>query len=190
MFSNFSFIHSPGIPRAFLFFGRSFLSSSFHSCPTVIGYSVMSSRRNKRRSDFDILRNYVMKTPIEFDLFAEEIHPDSPDRPMWKEVLSLIESGQVRMLVVPRLRHIADDDPQTLTLFLKVIRKYRVALVSLKEKIDSRRDSQNEIIGHFSRSARMTGGAHFLNGAKSKASSTTKSSTTSAFPEQKKIGQS
>jgi DNA invertase Pin-like site-specific DNA recombinase len=122
-------------------------SIRFHS--PVVGYASLALGQ----SGFDSLYEFCQEMPFPTDLLAEDSSPSATHRPMWNEVLDLIEQKAVTTLVVPSLLHIAEGDARVLSIFLHLLRKYGVTLKSLEERIDSRRDSKAEILAHLKRAS-------------------------------------
>ena len=115
---------------------------SIFSSP-IVAYTCSSPSLN---SDLDFLRSWCDKIPIEIDIFTEEAHPSDPNRPVWSDLLTEIERGNITTLVVPSLFHISGDDYISLSKFLVFLKKHGGTLKSLTEVIDSRRESRNDII--------------------------------------------
>jgi DNA invertase Pin-like site-specific DNA recombinase len=121
-------------------------------CSHVIGYASLSKSPRTGLRDFQWLRNYTMKIPALVELLAEEVHPSSLNRPMWNEVLTSIEGGHVKLLIVPSLFHIAACDIGAMSDVLAFLTMHGVHLKSLKEGIDSRRQTRSEIMMTFKQS--------------------------------------
>ena len=112
----------------------------------LVAYASMAVSNSTQESDFEFLQSWCRRIPIEMDLLAEDVHPTAVVRPFWNEILKGIESGSITTLIVPSLFHIAGEDFISLSKFLVFLKAHRVALKSLIEVIDSRRDSNNDIV--------------------------------------------
>lgn len=118
----------------------SFIHFRFNS--PVVGYSSLAVRD----SGYSKLQRYFKKIPIQTDIVAEEVHPSQDYRPVWREVLELVERQAITALVVPSLFHVAGADVIGLVKVLNFLKAKGVRLKSLTEVIDSSRVSQREIV--------------------------------------------
>lgn len=117
------------------------------NAPTpIVAYASMVTSNPNHKCDLKLLRRWCSRVPGQMDILAEEIHPTDDHRPLWSEILALIERGAITTLVVPSLFHVAGDDFVALSKFLVFLKARGVTLKSLTEVIDSRRASQHEII--------------------------------------------
>ncbi len=117
-------------------------SSRFCSNSPVMGYASLALRD----SGLFMLQRYFQKIPFETDIAAEDLHPSQDYRPLWNEVLELIERRAITTLVVPSLFHIAADDFNLSRDVLKLMRTKGVRLKSLEEWIDSSKMPDDEIV--------------------------------------------
>lgn len=120
-------------------------SSRFCSYSPIVGYASLALRD----SGLFKLQSYFQKIPFETDIAAEDLHPRQDYRPLWSEVLELIERQAITTLVVPSLFHIAGDDFNLLRDVLKLMRIQGVRLKSLSEWVDNSRQPDNEILAGF-----------------------------------------
>ncbi len=99
-------------------------------------------------SDLNLLHEYFSENPLETEIVAEEILLDRDSPPTMEEILNLIEQGALITLVVPSLEHLVGKDVEKLRHVLGLLNIHEVRLKSLKENIDSNRDSRQEILSH------------------------------------------
>lgn len=114
-------------------------------CP-IVAYASMVISTKSGESDFEFLRRWCAKLPIDLEILADDVHPSAKERPFWMDLMNEIERGAISTLVVPSLFHIAGDDYIALSRLLTFLKTHRVTLKSLVEVIDSGRDSKTDII--------------------------------------------
>jgi len=112
----------------------------------MLAYASIAASNPNHESDLDLLRRWCCRIPVETEILAEEVHPSEHHRPLWNQVLAQIEQGTLTMLIVPSLFHIAGEDYIALSKALIFLRAHGVTIKSISEIIDSRRDSNHEII--------------------------------------------
>lgn len=122
-------------------------SCLFCSHSPITGYASMALND----SGLTKLQRYFQKIPFEVDIVGEEILPGEMSRPVWSEVLEMIEREAITTLVVPSLLHVAGDDFNSLANFLKFLRLKGARLKSLAEWTDSSRIQDREIMAVFAR---------------------------------------
>ncbi len=122
------------------------MPSRSDSFSPVVAYASIANSNLNRDCDLDLLRRWCARVPIEIEILAEEIHPCDSHRPLWNIVLDQIEREAITTLVVPSLFHITGDDYIALSKFLIFLKAHGVTLKSLAEVVDSRRNSNHEII--------------------------------------------
>jgi hypothetical protein len=120
------------------------LSSCFYGFPIVAYISL--ALENDKSTAFESIQEYCRNTPVETDIFAEDILPEEKDRPLWQQVLDLVERNDVSMIVVPSLKHVAGNDSKSMSSFLTFLKINNVRLKSLGEGVDSQRDSHLKIL--------------------------------------------
>jgi hypothetical protein len=120
--------------------------SRFLANSPVVAYASMVLSTHGEESDFEFLRRWCSKVPTDIEILADEFHPSVLERPFWNDLLNEIEREAITTLIVPSLFHIAGDDFIALSKFLTFLKVHHVTLKSIVELIDSRRDSQTEII--------------------------------------------
>ncbi len=118
----------------------------FMASSPVVAYASLVISTQGAESDFEFLRRWCSKVPVELEILADDVHPSAPDRQFWKDLLNEIERGAITTLIVPSLFHIAGDDFIALSKFLTFLKMHRVTLKSIVELVDSRRDSRTEIV--------------------------------------------
>jgi DNA invertase Pin-like site-specific DNA recombinase len=122
------------------------MSSSLSCCYSpVMGYASLALKD----SGLSKLNKYFQKIPFETEIVGEDIYPTAECRPVWNEVLELIERQALTTLVIPSLLHVAGDDFTSLANFLSLLRLKGVRLKSLAEGVDSSRLPGNEILAAF-----------------------------------------
>lgn len=123
------------------------MSSCFYGFPIVAYVSL--ALENDKTTALESVQKYCRDTSVETDIFAEEILPDEKHRPLWQKVIELIYSGNVSILIVPSLEHIAGNNPKFLSAFLTLLKIKSVRLKSLAEGIDSQRHSRTKILSRL-----------------------------------------
>jgi len=88
---------------------------------------------NPNGSDLEKTRKYCMDLPFQVDLFAEEVHPNSKDRPLFQEVLDRIEEEDVSMLILPNRYHLNGDKPDQMAYLTRFLDLNGVDLVFTDE---------------------------------------------------------
>ena len=109
---------------------------------------------NPKGHDLERTRQYCMKLPFQVDLFAEEIHPNSKDRPLFQEVLDRIEEEDVSMLILPNRYHLNGDKPDQMAYLTRFLDLCGVELV-FTDEVDfsndefSDRSFPNSVLNQF-----------------------------------------
>lgn len=125
------------------------MSSCFYGFPIVAYISL--ALENDKSAAFASVQEYCRNTSVETDIFAEEILPEEKDRPLWQQVVDLVERSEVSMIVVPSLQHIAGKDSKSMSSFLTFLKINNVRLKSLAEGVDSQHDSHLKILSRFNK---------------------------------------
>jgi hypothetical protein len=109
------------------------MSSCYFYRPSVVAYASLSVE------GFDLapFRKHCLDIPSEVDLYAEEIHPNALERPMWEKVFELIQTQGIHTLIVPSLYHIVGEDTWLEAPLLRDFNTQGVRLISLMEGFDS-----------------------------------------------------
>jgi DNA invertase Pin-like site-specific DNA recombinase len=99
----------------------------------IIAYaSLFSTEANT--SALESLNEFCRSTPLEVDIFAEEIFPDEQNRPLWQKILNLIDERKISVLVIPNLFHIAGNDAKALSSALDLLKAKGVTLQVLSDE--------------------------------------------------------
>ena len=125
------------------------MSSCFYGFQIVAYISL--ALENDKSAAFESVQEYCRNTLVETDIFAEEILPEEKDRPLWQKVLELVEQGEVSMIVVPSLEHIAGNDSKSLSSFLTFLKINNVRLKSLADGVDSQHNSHLKILSRLNK---------------------------------------
>jgi len=118
------------------------MSFRHFSYSPVLGYASLALADQ----GLERLQKYLRKIPFETDTIAEGVCPCEEVRPVFNEVLALIERRAITTLVVPSLRHLTGNDLEALAKVLRLFRLRGVRLKSLAEWVDSSRLSDREIM--------------------------------------------
>lgn len=96
--------------------------------PSVIAYMSLSEKLKNSKSTYKKMIRSCKNLDEPTDLFAEEAEPDSNNRILWNDVIQRVESGLVKILIVPNMFHIAGKDAQRLRMVMHLCRKNNVEL--------------------------------------------------------------
>lgn len=133
-----------------------------YSISPIVAYASLAVPSSDQTRDLELLRRWCSRFLVEIEVLAEEIPPSAEHRPLWFEILEQIARGNITTLIVPSLFHIAGADFIALSKVLTLLKAHGVTLKSLGEVIDSRRNSNHEIV---LRLVENTRGAEALRGA-------------------------
>ena len=104
------------------------------------------------RFSFLRLKSYCEQRFYPIEILSEKIDPESKVRPFWIEIKRRIKKGDVTLLIIPSLYHVAGSNLAKLSDFLRLLEIERVKLISLKDDIDSDRFSRDQILKQFATS--------------------------------------
>ena len=85
--------------------------------------------------------------PVE--IVAEAVHPKSPHRPEWHELIKRIRNNEITLIILPSLFHVAGHDIAQLSDFLALLEMNDVKLLTLKERINTDRLSRSQTLIQF-----------------------------------------
>jgi DNA invertase Pin-like site-specific DNA recombinase len=110
----------------------------------IVGYASLATAHSA--DDLELLNSWCRQLSGESEILAEEILPSSLKRPLWQKIMTQIELGTVKTVIVPSLFHLAGGNVIALSHLLSFFDVHGVILKSLAEVIDSRKISKNDIV--------------------------------------------
>ena len=119
---------------------------------TLAYASTVESHWDLGRFSFLRLKSFCEQRFYPIEILSERIHPESKARPIWIEIKRRIKKGDVTLLILPSLYHVAGSNLAKLSDFLRLLEIERVKLISLKDDIDSDRFSRDQILKQFATS--------------------------------------
>jgi hypothetical protein len=137
-----------------LFFSNSilevYLTWELPSTAQTLAYaSTVESHWDLGRFSFLRLKSYCEQRFYPIEILSEKIHPDSKTRPIWIEIKRRIKKGDVTLLIIPSLYHVAGSDLAKLSDFLRLLEIEKVKLISLKDDVDTDRFPRAQILKQF-----------------------------------------
>ena len=119
---------------------------------TLAYASTVESHWNLGRFSFLRLKSFCEQRFYPIEILSERIHPESKARPIWIEIKRRIKKGDVTLLILPSLYHVAGSNLAKLSDFLRLLEIERVKLISLKDDVDTDRFSRDQILKQFATS--------------------------------------
>jgi DNA invertase Pin-like site-specific DNA recombinase len=119
---------------------------------TLAYASTVESHWDLGRFSFLRLKSYCEQRFYPIEILSEKIHPESKARPIWIEIKRRIKKGDVTLLIIPSLYHVAGSNLAKLSDFLRLLEIERVKLISLKDDVDTERFSRDQILNQFAAS--------------------------------------
>ena len=119
---------------------------------TLAYASTVESHWDLGRFSFLRLKSFCEQRFYPIEILSERIHPESKARPIWIEIKRRIKKGDVTLLILPSLYHVAGSNLAKLSDFLRLLEIERVKLISLKDDIDTDRFSRDQILKQFATS--------------------------------------
>ncbi len=119
---------------------------------TLAYASTVESHWDLGRFSFLRLKSFCEQRFYPIEILSERIHPESKARPIWIEIKRRIKKGDVTLVIIPSLYHVAGSNLAKLSDFLRLLEIERVKLISLKDDIDSDRFSRDQILKQFATS--------------------------------------
>ena len=77
--------------------------------PSVIAYASLSKKLKNSKNTYKKLIQHCKNLDEPCDIYAEEADPNSSTRNLWDHVIQRIKSGEVKVLIVPNVFHIAGN---------------------------------------------------------------------------------
>lgn len=119
---------------------------------TLAYASTVESHWDLGRFSFLRLKSFCEQRFYPIEILSERIHPESKARPIWIEIKRRIKKGDVTLLILPSLYHVAGSNLAKLSDFLRLLEIERVKLISLKDDVDTDRFSRDQILKQFATS--------------------------------------
>ena len=119
---------------------------------TLAYASTVESHWDLGRFSFLRLKSFCEQRFYPIEILSEKIHPESKARPIWVEIKRRIKKGDVTLLIIPSLYHVAGSNLAKLSDFLRLLEIERVKLISLKDDVDTDRFSRDQILKQFATS--------------------------------------
>ena len=119
---------------------------------TLAYASTVESHWDLGRFSFLRLKSYCEQRFYPIEILSEKIDPESKVRPIWIEIKRRIKKGDVTLLIIPSLYHVAGPNLAKLSDFLRRLEIERVKLISLKDDVDTDRFSRDQILKQFATS--------------------------------------
>ena len=119
---------------------------------TLAYASTVESHWDLGRFSFLRLKSFCEQRFYPIEILSERIHPESKARPIWIEIKRRIKKGNVTLVIIPSLYHVAGSNLAKLSDFLRLLEIERVKLISLKDDVDTDRFSRDQILKQFATS--------------------------------------
>ena len=119
---------------------------------TLAYASTVESHWDLGRFSFLRLKSFCEQRFYPIEILSERIHPESKARPIWIEIKRRIKKGDVTLVIIPSLYHVAGSNLAKLSDFLRLLEIERVKLISLKDDVDTDRFSRDQILKQFATS--------------------------------------
>lgn len=137
-------------PCLTIFIPEVYLSLDLPSTAQTLAYaSTVESHWDLGQFSFLRLKGYCEQRFYPIEILAEKIHPEANARPIWAEIKRRIINGDVTLLIIPSLYHVAGSNLAKLSDFLRRLEIEKVKLISLKDDIDTDRFSRDQILMQF-----------------------------------------
>ena len=109
------------------------MSSCHFYYPSIIAYASLSVEG----FDLEAFRKHCLDIPSEVNIYTEEVHPNSMDRPIWERIFELIQTQEIHTLIIPTLYHVVGDNVWLEVFLFNELQRQKVRLISLLEGFDS-----------------------------------------------------